>query len=240
MGLAYGGLAGLANTAKVVLLSILGAILAVAVLVAVSLVVSRIRRHLGGAAQPTEIQPPKPVWTAERIAERLYKIDWYQFEKLNAEILRNEGWTVERKGGATPDGGVDLIATKGETRVLIQCKHWRSWNVQEKVIREMLGSMTHFGVSSGAIHTLKGWTAPAARFAQEHSIRLCDATNLTQRACRSISGEDLDRLLSDDSHHCPKCEAPMIWRTGDFEPFWGCSRFPRCRSVIREPKTESA
>jgi len=44
----------------------------------------------------------------------------------------------------------------------------------------------------------------------------------------------LERLLQTGEHHGPKCEAPMVWRTGDFEAFWGCSRYPRCRSILRE------
>lgn len=31
-----------------------------------------------------------------------------------------------------------------------------------------------------------------------------------------------------------KCEAPMVLRTGDFTPFWGCSRYPRCRGRLNE------
>lgn len=101
-------------------------------------------------------------WTETEIIECLRKIDWYQFEKLNAAILGKEGWVVERKGGAKPDGGVDLVATKDGSKMLVQCKHWRSWKIQLKIVNEMLGSMTHFGVTAGAIHTLTGWTGPAA------------------------------------------------------------------------------
>ena len=245
LGALSGGIAGFSERLRGLFSLLIGAIVVVSATIAVVCLVKWWLRSSANPASPppgdTETTRP-PLETTEPLvhepepkdwSSRLRSMDWYQFEKLNAEILRSEGWTVERRGGASPDGGVDLIAMKGETRALVQCKHWRNWNVQEKVIREMLGSMTHFGVSSGAIHTLKGWTAPAARFASEHSIALSGSDDLARRAYENLSKDDLDRWLLDETHHCPKCEALMIWRTGDFEPFWGCSRFPVCRAVIR-------
>lgn len=183
-------------------------------------------------SRPTPSASDQP-WTEARIIERLRAIDWYHFEKFNAAILEKEGWSVERKGGATPDGGVDLVATKSDVVTLVQCKHWKTWTVQEKVIRELLGSMAHFRASRGALHTLKGWTKPAGQFAAEHDITLCDERDLARRACTLLSVAELEKWLLSDAKCCPKCESPMVWRTGDFEPFWGCSKFPRCRGVIR-------
>jgi hypothetical protein len=180
-----------------------------------------------------KVEAPQRKWTEAEIIECLRKIDWYQFEKLNAAILGKEGWVVERKGGANPDGGVDLVAVKDGVRMLVQCKHWRSWKIQLKVVNEMLGSMTHFGVTAGAIHTLTGWTGPAAEYAAEHRISLCNEIDLAGRARANLSDDELAQWLLDKTHHCPKCEAPMVWRTGNFPSFWGCSTFPRCRGVIK-------
>jgi restriction system protein len=127
---------------------------------------------------------------------------------------------------------VDLIANKDGERRLVQCKHWRTWVVQERVVREMLGSMAHFQVSAGAIYTLKGWTKPAAEFARQHGIGLLDAAELTRRSLERLNASQLDELLKPREHHCPKCESPMILRTGDFTAFWGCSAFPRCRGKM--------
>ncbi|MGC4074944.1 MAG: restriction endonuclease [Nibricoccus sp.] len=186
-----------------------------------------------------EYRAPEPeiaeAWTTRRIEESLCEIDWYQFEKFCAAMLRSEGYRVERKGGAQPDGGVDLICEKDGIAMLIQCKHWRTWTVQEKTIRELLGSMTHFQVKRGALYTIKGWTKPAAEFAAQHGILLVDATELAKRAQSSLSDQDLLTLLNSREHHCPRCESRMIWRTGDFSPFWGCSTFPRCRGILKHP-----
>jgi len=168
-------------------------------------------------------------WTVDGIESALEEIDWYQFEKFCAALLEGDGFRVERKGGARPDGGVDLIVEKNGERGLIQCKHWRTWIVKENVVREMLGSMTHFKVAQGAIYTLKGWTAPAERFATEHDITLVNGAELAASAHFQFSASRLEELLNSTAHHCPKCEAPMVERKGAFKTFWGCSNYGRTR-----------
>lgn len=176
---------------------------------------------------------PEITWSEQRIEEALGEIDWYQFEKFCAALLSSDGYDVDRKGGAQPDGGVDLVAFKDGQSVLVQCKHWRTWTVQEKTIRELLGSMTHFKVNRGALYTLKGWTQPAGSFATQHDIVLLDARALASRALAQLQPDRLSELLNGRHHHCPKCESPMVQRTGNFEPFWGCSTFPRCRATLK-------
>jgi len=177
---------------------------------------------------------PQCFSNAESILEALREIDWYQFEKFCAVLLQSEGYDIERKGGAHPDGGVDLIATRDGVRSLIQCKHWKTWDIKEKIVREMLGSMAHFQVTAGAIYTLKGWTTPAAELAAQHQITLADGLQLASRAASVLPKDVLEEVLNCTVHHCPKCESPMVWRTGDFEPFWGCSKYPRCRGILRK------
>lgn len=173
-----------------------------------------------------------PRWGLEEIQTALAEIDWYQFEKFCAALLRAEGYVVERKGGAKPDGGVDLIAEKNGESMLVQCKHWKTWTVKESVIREMLGSMTHFGVQRGAIYTLKGCTGPAAQFAAQHAIELVDGAELASRAMAGLAATDFDEYLRPGTRHCPRCEAPMVLREGNFPSFWGCSRYPACRGKM--------
>ncbi|HVU34721.1 MAG TPA: restriction endonuclease [Opitutaceae bacterium] len=182
--------------------------------------------HLGAAA----IAAP---WTVELVRRRLDEIDWYQFEKFCAALLAADGFQVTRQGGAHPDGGVDLIVEQQGTRALIQCKHWRTWVVQERVVREMLGAMTHFGVKQGAIYTLKGWTKPAETFAAQHAITLVNGDELAQSASVQFDPARLAQLLEATEHHCPKCEALMVWRaSSSFKPFWGCSRYPQCNGKL--------
>ncbi|MCF3648726.1 restriction endonuclease [Synoicihabitans lomoniglobus] len=179
---------------------------------------------------------PRVVWTSYEVEQALEKIDWFQFEKFCEALFSAEGFQVDRKGGAHPDGGVDLVVSKDGLSALIQCKHWKTWQVQEKVVRELLGSMTHFGVQQAAIFCLRGGTEPARNFAAQHEIDIVDAAELGKRAVAMLGTDSLNRVLDSRSKHCPKCESPMVERNGKFGPFWGCSQFPRCRGKLEVGK----
>jgi HJR/Mrr/RecB family endonuclease len=186
--------------------------------------------------RPLYRKAPEPVaetdWTISSAREALDDLDWYQFEKFCAALLQADGFVVERKGGAHADGGVDMIATKDGVKVLVQCKHWRRWALKEGVVRELLGAMSHFQVKQGALYTLKGWTAPAARFADDNAIALINGDQIAAAALQKLTPAQLSQFLEPDQHLCPKCDAVMIQRSGTFRSFLSCSRFPRCRGKI--------
>jgi len=71
---------------------------------------------------------PQPQTTTELI-ERLCSIDWFQFEKVVEAVYQKHGYHVTRRGGANPDGGIDLIIEREGLRTAIQCKHWKAWRV---------------------------------------------------------------------------------------------------------------
>lgn len=180
------------------------------------------------------VEKKEIAWTLDSIYDALGKIDWYQFEKFSAALLRDEGYIVERRGGAHPDGGVDLIAIKDGDTILIQCKHWKTWDIKPKTVREMVGTMAINQASKGAIYTIKGTTKAAQELAVQQGILIAEGYSLAARALSQLTKEQLDRILNTNRHHCPKCEAEMIWRRGlRFEPFWGCSRYPKCRGKLK-------
>lgn len=57
------------------------------------------------------------------------KLNWAEFEGLVAEAFRQKGYRVVERGGAGPDGGVDLELYLGKDKYLVQCKHWRTYQV---------------------------------------------------------------------------------------------------------------
>lgn len=172
------------------------------------------------------------LWNEARIVEALGQIDWYQFEKVNAAMLQAEGWAVQRKGGARPDGGKDLIARRNGQALFVQCKQWRTWNVKENIVRELLGSMSLAGISSGAIHTLHGFTPSARTLAESSGVALHDGRSIARRIRACFPDSELDRLLAAEPHLCPRCDAVLVLRTGPFDSFLGCPHYPRCRGKI--------
>lgn len=171
-------------------------------------------------------------WTVNSIYEALGKIDWYQFERFSAALLKNEGYAVERKGGAHPDGGVDLIATKDGAMMLVQCKHWKTWEIKPKTVREMVGTMKINQVNRGVVYTIKGASKDALDLATQQCILIEEGYSLADRALRNLSRGQLDEILTNYTHHCPKCDSEMILREGDFKSFWGCSRYPKCHGKL--------
>lgn len=58
------------------------------------------------------------------------------------------------------------------------------------------------------------------------------AEELAERALAAFDDDALDTHLRPEGHRCPKCDEPMILRTGAFDPFWG-----RPRNLRPDPLT---
>jgi hypothetical protein len=138
------------------------AVVALLVLGLSGFVVYRIyRRHtkaefepaLGGSILPTALPTFQPVTTLTHrptaakptltLSERLHRIDWFQFEKLMAAVYKKLDYAVTLRGGANPDGGIDMIIEKDGVRSAVQCKHWKTRDVEVRTVRELLGAMAH-------------------------------------------------------------------------------------------------
>jgi restriction system protein len=189
-----------------------------------------------------DAQPPTrgtaPQTTVE-LLEQLRSIDWFQFEKLVALAYRKLGYTVTRRGGANPDGGIDLVIEKDGQRSAVQCKQWKTWNVGVKAVREFLGALTHAEIQKGIFITLRGYTGEAKQLAEEHGIEIVNEAGLAQMLEETdaiFDPETLD-ILTDTRKFCPKCGSEMVLRTatkglGAGGQFWGCSTYPRCRFIL--------
>lgn len=203
------------------------------------------------AAPPVRVEIPdprkfsgvdKPVRQEQVIDEResirraLRALDWFQFEKLVTLYYRTQGYSVERVGGAKPDGGVDLIVEHEGKRYVVQCKHWKRWAVALRDIREFLGTLTDQRIPNGIYVTMCGYTNDARDFACRHGIVLFEEAQLVQcildleeRQLAEVRG-----LLADRRKFCPGCESEMVLRPPRMgrNGFWGCSRYPRCKFIL--------
>jgi len=188
-------------------------------------------------ANPTPAAPmperARPIPTTDLI-EQLRTIDWFQFEKVVELVYRKLGYSVTRRGGANPDGGIDLVIEKDGQRSAVQCKQLKTWKVGVKSIREFLGALTHAKIQKGVFITLNGYSGDAKRLADEHGIEIVNQTGLARMLESTDAKLDPETLsiLNDKRKFCPKCESEMVVRTaksGSGHRFWGCSTFPRCR-----------
>lgn len=184
----------------------------------------------------------RPATTADLI-EQLRAIDWFQFEKLVALVYEKRGYSVTRRGGANPDGGIDLVIEKDGQRSAVQCKQWKTWNVGVKAVREFLGALTDAGIPKGIFITLRGYSGDAKQLAEKHGIEIVNETRLAQMLESTDAKFDPETLsiLRDKRKYCPKCEHEMVLRTasrgrGSGSQFWGCSTYPQCRFTMPLPK----
>ena len=179
-----------------------------------------------------------PQTTAE-LLERLRAIDWFQFEKIVALAYEKLGYTVTRRGGANPDGGIDLVIEQDGQRTAVQCKQWKTWNVGVKAVREFLGALTDAGIQKGIFITLRGYTGDAKLLAEKHGIEIVNEAGLAQmlESTNAKSDPEVLGLLLDARKFCPKCECELVLRTAtkgsnEGNQFWGCSTYPKCRFTM--------
>lgn len=181
-----------------------------------------------------------------RTGRDIASMTWQEFERLVGEGFRQRGFKVSERGGASPDGGVDLDLTKAGKRYLVQCKQWRSRQVGVSVIRELCGVMATEQAQGGFVVTSGQFTREANEFAQRSRIELIDGSRL-----QNLFGQESDSAFNDAAAFtpvparstvpaCPGCGKLMVERTAKKgtlvgQAFWGCQDYPRCRRIV--PKT---
>lgn len=193
--------------------------------------------HDGAVKSSPTVSPTLP--GKHSLVPRLRAIDWFQFEKIVALAYQKHGYTISRRGGANPDGGIDLTIRKdGETKA-VQCKHWKTWKVGVKDVREFLGALTDAGISKGVFISLRGSTYAAQALASKHGIEMLNEAALAALLEKVDARFDPQVLaiLEDQRKYCPRCEHEMVLRPARQGPntgqkFWGCSTYPRCHFTM--------
>lgn len=198
----------------------------------------------------TAIAETKPLETTEELIEQLRNVDWFQFERIVGLAYQRLGYTVTCRGGANPDGGIDLIIEMAGQKSALQCKHWRVQDVGEPAMRDFLGALANAGIQNGIFITLRGYTGYAKQFAENNGIELMNVTGLAKllESTNARFDPEVLEILHDKRKFCPKCGAEMKLRTArrglkPGQQFWGCSNFgPRgCHGRLPyQPRLQSA
>lgn len=98
------------------------------------------------------------------------------YEKHCAQLLEAAGWSVSDTA-VTGDQGVDLIATKNNSRVCIQCKRYSS-PVGNKAVQEVTAGMTHWNGTHAVVVSNAGFTRAAKQLAESTGVVLIAETEL--------------------------------------------------------------
>jgi restriction system protein len=171
-------------------------------------------------------------------------LSWQDFESLVGEGFRHRGFTVTERGGAGPDGGVDLSVARGQERFLVQCKQWRAQQVGVAVVRELYGVMAAERVAGGYVVTSGSFTKDAKAFAAGRNIELMDGKALEEllregrsAVSRPAGSKSEIGVTTPKPPVCPKCKVSMVLRTAKRganvgSSFWGCAQYPKCRQTV--------
>jgi restriction system protein len=170
-------------------------------------------------------------------------LSWQEFEQLVGEGFRYRGFQVSDRGGASPDGGVDLVMARGYERFLVQCKQWRAKSVGVSVVRELYGVMAAERVAGGYVVTSGTFTRDAKGFASGRNIELVDGKGLDallwdgKRSRSAVAVTQVAASVVPSKPLCPSCKTPMVFRTAKQgsrkgSSFWGCAQYPKCRQTV--------
>jgi restriction system protein len=103
---------------------------------------------------------------------KLEELSQQDLERLLTGAYRVRGYDVRA------DDAGDLLLTKQDQRLLLQCKHWKTRKVGEMPVRELYGSMAAHSASGGVMISSGTFTLEATRFANFAGIELLDTVKL--------------------------------------------------------------
>jgi len=192
----------------------------------------------------TSQDTPPQAWSLDALAS----LEWKRFETVCAEYFRLIGYDPkETRIGA--DGGVDIwVYKQGSERPfgIVQCKAWSTYKVGIKPVRELFGVMAAEGVNNGMFITSGEFTKEALEFAEGKRLRLISGEMFLDYIGKLPPEKQkdlLDLALEGDyrTPTCPQCGIKMTLRKakGTGKEFWGCLRYPRCKSTLVYKQTRN-
>jgi len=116
----------------------------------------------------------------KKTIEEMASLSGVDFETAVGRILLEHGWYVSATA-ATGDQGADIIASKGERRVIIQAKRY-SGAVGNKAVQEVVGAIPFYDGTEGCVVTNSTFTPSARALAQKNHIRLIDGSRFEEIA----------------------------------------------------------
>src|SRR5258708_4917432 len=110
----------------------------------------------------------------------LIRMSGLQFEQFVAELLEARGFSVERRGGRRPDGGIDMIALKNGRSYIVQCKQWCQY-IGRPLLQQLYGVVVSNGADGGLFVTTGLYSEPGREFLdglRSPKLRLIDGNEL--------------------------------------------------------------
>lgn len=165
------------------------------------------------------------------------KMDGREFEHYLGHLFKAHGYEV-RVTKAAGDFGADLIIVKGGKKIVVQAKRY-SKNVGIKAVQETHSSMGYYGAVEAWVVSNSDYTDAARELANSLNVRLIGRERLielilnkgSERASTQEAAVAAEAPKPVQVKTCPKCGGKMVRRKSRMGAFWGCEKFPECRST---------
>ncbi len=106
------------------------------------------------------------------ISNNFAYMDPYEFEEFIAKLFRAMGYSAH-KTQSTGDYGADVIAEKGEEKIVVQVKKYHDGNPVNAIdIQKTLGSAVFYGASKVILVTTSRFTRQAVHMIEENKGRI--------------------------------------------------------------------
>ena len=115
-------------------------------------------------------------WQTVNTLDYWMNLDGHQFEEAVAAVFRRKGYSakVSKQGG---DGGIDIVLRKESECIAVQCKAHKN-PVGPSVVRDLYGTMKHFGYTQGMLVSRSGFTGGTIDFSLGKNIQLISLNQL--------------------------------------------------------------
>ena len=200
---------------------------------------------IGAAASFFKSRQRRALLDTQTGLDSITAMSWRQFELLVGEAFRRRGYQVEENGLGGPDGGIDLTLRKGGRIDLVQCKRWKTQQVDVAKVREMWGLVAHHRADGVKMVCVGEFTRDASEFAKGKKIELINGKHLLKLvrdvqapaadgpATRPTRMKPILSAQATTQTSCPTCGSDMVPRknrsTG--AGFLGCVNYPRCKGT---------
>lgn len=198
--------------------ALVGAFIALAVVIAVSFMLAQKRAERLKRAGIADID----------------KMEGVQFENYLGYLFRAQGYKVAVTKAAG-DFGADLIIEKDGKRIVVQAKRY-SKNVGIKAVQEAQASIAHYGAVQAWVVSNSDYTQAAYELAKSNRVRLINREELIDIILSINFGTaPIPKAVMStspvDQSICPKCGGKLFLRSSSKGQFYGCSSFPKCRFI---------
>lgn len=127
----------------------------------------------------------------------------------------------------TGDYGADLILKKGKEKIVVQAKRYQS-DVGIGAVQEVIGSIAFYDALKGIVITNSYFTPNAINLANANDIILWDRNVLIREF---MEEEEIKEDRAEENltpGYCPYCGKTLVYRSGKYGRFIGCSGYPQC------------